>query len=238
MADEDISPANEPNADRVAELERQNAELQRRYAASSEEGKRLAQLNQQLQQQAFEPTRQAIPQRGSPYDRLNETGVDAAAIDEIVERRLNEGIQKAFAPIAKGFQARQEMLAEHPDFGKWESDVAAWVHSDEKRRSRYESMFAADPMGANEWAYMGFGNAQQKNGKGSADTSRRASREESAHAAIPTERSGESRRRPDDGNELADIRKQMRERGKTPDLIDRYAKTRLGQAIPDSHLNQ
>jgi hypothetical protein len=238
MADQDISPAStEPNADRISELERRNAELERRYAASSEEGKRLAQLNQQLQQSAFEP-RQAVPQRGSPYDRLNEAGVDAGAVDEIVERRVSERIQQAFAPIAKGFQARQEMMAEHPDFAEHESQVAAFVQQDDRRKARYESMFQADPTGANEWAYLAYGAANQKNGKQAADTTRRTMREEAAHAAIPTERSGETRRRPDDESEVREAAKAVRDSGKSRESIERYAKLRLKQAIPDGFLSQ
>jgi len=234
MDENQVSPASdnkEPNADeRIAELERKNAELSSRYAASSNEAIRL---NQQLQAFQHESPRQNIPQRGqSAYERLVETGVDAGAIDEIVDAKVSARIQAAFDPIARGFQARNQMLAEHPEYAKDEANVAAFVQNDPKMSEMYNRMFSADPVGANDWAYMKYGASVQKTHK-----SGRGSREGVADAAIPTERSGESRRRPDDGD-VSELRREIREKGKTPDLVDRYAKARLRQVIPDSFLNQ
>ena len=208
--------------------------------ASDREAKRLT---EELRQEravryAAENQRQNVPQRATAWDRLTESGVDAGAVDEIVERRVSERIQQAFAPITKGFQARQEMLAEHSDYAEHEANVAAFVQSDERRKTRYEAMFTADPAGANDWAYLAYGAANQKNGKAASDNARRSVREESAHAAIPTERSGESRRRPSDESELAEAAKYVRDSGRSRDAVEKYAKLRLKNAIPDSHLNQ
>lgn len=232
MADEDVSPGanRDPNADRIAELERQNAELQRRYAASSEEGKRLAQLNQQLQQ-----SRQIVPQRAATArDTLAEWGVPPDALEEVVNEKIGAAIQRAFQPITEGFKARNEMLAKYPDFGKFEADVASFVHNDPETSERYQKLFQVDPVAANEYAYLKFGAQEQKKPRARGANTR----EESAHAAIPTERAGEARRTPQENQELADAMEDVRKSGRSRDAVDRYAKLRLKQAISDQFLNQ
>ncbi len=210
--------------------------------ASDREAKRLA---EELRQEravryAAENQRQSVPQRGARHwtDQLVDLGVDPNPIREGIREESQQLINQAFGPITKGLQARQEMLAEDPEWAKYESDVAVWVQSDEKRKARYEALFSADPTGANQWAGMGWAKSQQKNGKVAEGVTRRSMREESAHAAIPTERSGESRRRPDEEVDLAEARKQVHDTGRSPAAVERYARLRLKQAIPDGFLNQ
>jgi hypothetical protein len=240
MDENQVDPAadnKEPNADqRIADLEARLADTQRRYAASSEEGKRLAQLNQQFQQQAFE-SRQTVPQRSpSPYQSLIDSGVDAAAIDAIVDERVNTKIAAAFEPIAKGFQARTQMLASYPEYGKYEADIAAFVQSDPTVNERYQRIFSSDPIAANEYAYLKYGETTKRSHK---NGTQREAREETAHAQIPSGRSGDARRQPQ-GNEAAlhEARRAVIESGYNKGAVNNFARQRLRQVITDEFLNQ
>ncbi len=207
--------------------------------ASDQEAKRLADENRRygerldaLERQAVNQSR-TVPQRGTARDRLAELAIPVDAIDEMMSERIGTAIQQAFEPIAKGFKARNEMLAEHPEFAKFEADVAAFVHNDPEVGERYNRIYSVDPLAANKYAYLEFGAREQKKPR----NSRNSTREEAAHAAIPTERSGESRHRPDD-SELTEAMQQVRDSGRSRDAVERYAKLRLKKTISDEFLNQ
>src|SRR5690348_5147050 len=123
------------------------------YRASSDEAKRQKARADMLEQQLAE--RQVVPQRNAegardPAGRLNEWGVPTDALSDFV----GEQIQKAFAPLAQGFQARNEMLSRHPDYNKFESEVAQFINADPDLSQRYQRMFNSDPTGAMEYAYL------------------------------------------------------------------------------------
>lgn len=204
-----------------------------RYASSSREAMRLkAELdraNGLLEQFA----RQHIPQRARPEEQLNQLGIPPDPINEMIDQRVNARVNEALAPIARGIEARTQVLARHPDYAKFESDVAQFVQSDPDRAATYDRMFRADPAGAIEYALLAYGDNQRRNGRAP-----RESRSDSVHAQIPSQPSGQSRQQPDGGlRRIEEARKRFEQEG-TADAARAYAKARLGMAIPDEFFNQ
>jgi hypothetical protein len=118
------------------------------YRASSEEAKKWRDRALQLEQQA---PRQDIPQRQSnPYDRLRDYGIPPEDLQEAV----NMEIKKAFEPLARGFQARGQVVGKYQDYAKFEADVAQYIGADPELSDRYQRMFNADPAGAMEFAFL------------------------------------------------------------------------------------
>ena len=206
------------------------------YRNSGQEAKRLADENRRLAaerdvaiQYAANP-RQDIPQRssGAPLDRLKEIGVDTDALSQYV----GDSIRTAFQPIQQGFEARNTVLGRYPDYGKFESDVAAFVQSDPALNQTYQRMFQADPAGAFEFAFLKFGESRRRtapNGE--------SMQGDAAHAAIPSGmRAGDSRRPPDEQGRLNALF-QRYQQTQNPNDARAYAKARLGQVISDEWLN-
>jgi hypothetical protein len=208
-------------------------ELARGYRASSQEAKRLAQENQRLQeayQQAAVNQRQDIPNRSRPEDRLAEFGIPADALNDFV----NERVGQALRPLAEGFQARGRVLNEYPDYQKYEADVANYINSDPEFSQQYGRIFAADPAGAMQLAFLKFGESKRKG----APPPIAPNAQEMMDASLPGERTGESRRS-ESGSQGAveEAYKRYQQTGNSRDA-ETYAKLRLKQAIPDEFLNQ
>ena len=203
-------------------------ELVRGYRNSSAEAKRLAEENQRLQQaaqMAAANPRQDIPNRGRPEDRLAEFGIPADALSEFVNERLGQ----ALAPLARGFEARSRVLTEYPDYQKYEADVANYVNSDPEFSQQYNRLFAADPAGAMQLAFLKFGENRRKN----VPVPPSSIPQEVADAALPGARSGDTRRAGDGtSNDVQEAWENYQKTGSSRDA-ETYAKARLKQAIPD-----
>jgi hypothetical protein len=205
-------------------------ELERGYLASSEEAKRQkarADANEQRAQQLEQlmSSRQDLTQRpADPFQRLRDYGVPPEDLQEAIDSRLKQ----AFEPIVRAGQARNEVLAQYPDYTKYESDVARFVSGDAALNERYQRMFTADPAAAMEYAFMKFGETQRKTHK-SADEPRQR---EQAEAQIPSSRSGDSRQVDDQGDTLRNAWSEFQKTG-NPAARDRYIKARLRTAIKD-----
>ena len=214
----------EPNAEQeIAELRARLAQTEQRYAASSEEGKRLAAENQQFRMGSV---RQDIPRR--PEERLSELGIPVDAIDQLV----NERVQGLFAPIARSFEARNQVISQYPDYNKFESEIAQFVQADPRLSDAYQRMFQVAPESAMEFALLKFGESRRKahpgNGRTASDTR--------AEAALPSSRSGDSRAAmSNDGTES--LRRAKEHYEKTGDPVP-YVKARLRGVIKDEFLNQ
>jgi hypothetical protein len=187
------------------------------------------------QQQTWQPEanpRQDVKRRERPEDRLTEFGVPVDAIQEMMRTE----IQSAFAPIQAGINARTTLQAKHPDYGKFESDVAQYIASDPELSQRYNRMFAADPVGAFEYAFLAFGDSRRRSGtNGNGNGS--PSQQDVVDASIPSSRGGETRRMPD--SVTGDIQRAWQQYQKTGSTGDAraYAKARLKTVIKDEFLN-
>lgn len=231
-----------PDYDGYASLD----ELKRAKRASGDEAKRLADENRRLaeQVQAMERNfqqsqqRQAVPQRGTPYERMREFGIPDDAIREAIREEAGSLVREAFQPIALGMQARTQMLAEHPDYAEHESQVASFVQSDPKVKERYERMFSVDPLAANEYAYLKYGETQKGRRRNESQRGEELRRETMAHAAIPSERSGQTRQERQPDQMVEDARKRMIDSGHTKASVEDFARARLHTVITDEFLNQ
>jgi len=198
------------------------AKKQRERAEQAE-----ALVQQLLTAQEANP-RPSVKQRGRPQDRLSEFGIPVDALGEFLDERL----QEAFEPIAKGITARTTLQAEYPDYAKFEADVAQFVQSDKALNETYNRLFKADPVGAFEYAFLKFGESRRRGSRSGMP------QEEAAHAAIPSGRNGEARRV--DFGAGADTQKAWERYQRTGNKQDMnaYVKARLRTVVTDDFLNQ
>jgi len=209
-------------------------DLVKAYRSSSDEGKRQRQradtaeaaartlLEQQVQ-------RQAVPQRGDPASRLAEYGVPVDALDEYVRSRVNE----TFEPIARGAMARNSMLSSHPDYQKYEADVAQFINEDPSLSQSYQKLFAADPVSAMEFAFLKYGDVKRREHPNGDSTPQQIARSE---AQIPSSRAGDARTQPA-AQQDERLNRTWEHYQKTGDPRA-FAKARLSQAVSDDFLNK
>jgi hypothetical protein len=205
--------------------------------ASDQEARRIHDENESLKTQlqyAYQPQanpRQEVKQRSTPSDRLAEIGVPVDALSQYV----GEELQKAFAPIAAGLNARNTVLAQYPDYNKFESDVAQFIQSDPGLNQTYQRMFSADPAGAFEYAFLKFGESRRRSANATDTTG--LMQEAGVHAGIPMSRNGETRRT--DTGDSANMQKLFEEYQRTGSkrAAEAYAHARLHGIVSDDHLN-
>jgi len=211
------TPPAQSQTDLQAELDR----VKQQYAASSSEARRLKAENDAYQGQMAQLRNFGQPQQNDPYQRLNDMGVPVDALDAVIEQR----IAQRFQPLARGIQARSQVLSEYPDYQKYEADVWKWVNESPERRQRYDNMFGPEPAGAMEWAFQGFGASQQK----SAPAPAKPSKAERSEAQIPSSRVDQSRNQGDQGDSTQRAWQHYREtKDPTP-----FIKQRLRNVISD-----
>ena len=197
------------------------------YRNSSREAQRL---RNQVQQAAAQPREQIPTLRQRPEDRLSEFGIPVDAMGEFVREQVGQ----LLAPLARGAEARTRLLGDYPDYLKFEVDVARHLQSDPELSETYNRMFQADPAGAMEYAFLKFGEDKRKTTRPATERSP----EESAHAAIPSQRKGDARRGPDEaGRAVEEAFKQYQQTGTSRDAAA-YARARLHTVIKDEFLNQ
>lgn len=194
------------------------------YRNSGQEAQRLNQRLQQVEQ-AMVQMQQPQTRAARPEDRLSDLGIPVDALDEVINQRL----QTAFAPIARGMTARSQVMAQYPDYVKFENDVNSYIQSDPQLAQTYGNMFNADPVGAFEYAFLKFGEDQRRKG---APSNGAGDAKEKVNAQIPTGRSNETRARQDAGS--GDMTTKAWEHFQKTGDPKPFAKARLRQAIPDS----
>lgn len=229
---ENLNPdlAGYPTPEALVKGYRESGAEAKRWRDRAEELERVVADRALSEPQAAENPRASVRQRSTrPEDRLSEYGVPVDALGEYVAGKL----QEAFAPIAQGMSARTELLSRYPDYNKFEADVATFIQSDSKVNQSYQRMFAADPAGAFEYAFLKFGESRRRSsGGGEPDT-----RQESAQAQIPSGRNGDSQRMPQGNSaELSRAWEEYQRTGSS-DSARRYAKARLHNVISDEFLN-
>ncbi len=160
------------------------------YRASGAEAQRLRAERDQFAAQAQAP-RQEIPQRPmSPYDRMTEFGLPADAIREAITQEIGQ----TFAPVLAASQGRNQLVAEYPDYSKYEADVANYVNSDPQVNQKYQSMFQSNPVGAMEYAFLKFGESRRRTVQ--TPTTVGINPTSQAEAQIPGTRAGDGRQAP------------------------------------------
>lgn len=205
------------------------AALANAYRNSSTEARRQKERADQLEQMIgmIQQRPDLIKRQPGPEDELETLGIPIRALEQLVQRQATEVVQKAFEPIQRGMTARNSVMAQYPDFQKFESDVFQYLQSDPQMQEKYNRMFNADPEGAMDYAFLKFGEAQRRRApQGNGDTGDRGKKTD---AQIPSSRSAESRSRTPDDNDRDTLQrayKAFRETG-NPDARDAYVKTRL-----------
>lgn len=207
-------------------------ELERGYLASSEEAKRL---KAERDQYAALLAQQNQPRNGQqnpddPFQELENLGVPP----KVLEAAFGKYFEKQLGPVVRSVQARPKVIAEHPDYVTYEAKVADWLQQDPQRQSTYQAMFQADPGAAMEWSFLKYGDEERR--RAPADDKQGAKRAAS-QAQIPSARAGDSRREPDDREESQELFKRFMET-RSPQDAERFAKSRLKRAIPDSFFQQ
>jgi hypothetical protein len=216
-----------PNVESLVAAKRAgDAEAKRLYDENQKKDALLA----QVLTNGYVPNGRTVPDRRSesPADRLTQFGVPVDALDEYV----GQAIQKAFAPITNGMNARGRIVSDHPDYVQFESDVASFIGNDPELSQRYPKMFEADPVGAMEYAFLKFGDSRRREahaGNGIVGNP--------VDASIPSSRAGEGRRAPDGRQELQTAYERFQKSGSSRDA-EAYAKLRLHSVIKDDFLNQ
>jgi len=207
--------------------------------ASDIEGKRLFDENQRkdvlLAQMLVNGTegnpRQPVPDRRSarPEDRLTEFGVPVDALRDVVREEFG----KAFQPIANGLQARGQLVAKHPDYVQYETDVAQFINTDPELSVAYPKLFEVAPVQAMELAFLKFGEnrrqafGEQPQGQAPGRTD----------AGIPTSRSGDGRREPGQDASIQEAFEKFQKTGAQQDA-NAYARASLKGVISDEFLQQ
>ncbi len=209
------------------------------YRESGAEAKRQRERAEQLERALADRTlseepaanqRQPVRQRSTrPEDRLSEYGVPVDALGDYVMEKL----QGVLTPLADAARARTDLMHRNPDYGKFEPDVMAFIDSDPKFSQSYYRMAATDPAAAFEYAFLKFGESRRRSATGRQDDTP----QESAHAAIPGSRNGESIRQPQ-GNS-AELQRALQEYQRTGSNVAarEYARARLHNVITDEFLN-
>lgn len=206
------------------------------YRASSQEAQRQKQRADQLEQRISQIeqqfTRQAVPTRANPADRLSEFGIPVDAIDEMISERTARAVQEAFGPIVKGASARNRILSEYEDYAKYEADVAKFIAEDPQREKDYQEAFQQNPLMAMENAFLKFGEAKRRQAPNGTNPQRQARSE----AQIPSSRQGDARTLPNTDN--ADLTSRTWEHYQKTGDPRAYAKARLRQVISDDFLTK
>lgn len=173
-----------------------------------------------------------IPQqRSDPRSELMGYGIPYDPIDQMIRAEVAQGVQKAFQPVMKSFEARGQVAREYPDFLQFETDVANFLAADPELDQRYKRMFEADPAGAMEFAFMKFGESRRKDFGATEPAPEGAS-----HAAIPSSRAGDARRPEAANAPINELWNRYQQTGNSADA-QKYAKARLRNVITDDFLN-
>jgi hypothetical protein len=170
----------------------------------------------------------------TPYDRLNEYGVPADIVRELVQSETDIRVKQALSPLMDGMQARTRLMGKYKDYSKHEADAIAYVQSDPDLNQTWNRMFPVDATGALELAYLAYGEKRRRDhpGKSAPDTDDRS------EAQIPSNRQGDARRAPQGADaEVQALRKQYQESPNRKNA-EAYAQARLHGVIKDDFLNQ
>lgn len=218
-------------------------ELVRAYRESSNEGKKQREradrfeqtLEQRLGQIEQAVTRQQVPQRTAPEDRLTDYGIPVDALDQFLGSRIDQAITRQFEPIVKMGSARSSLLSSYKDYGQFEAEVARFVEGDPGLSKKYGEMFKADPEGAMEWAFLKFGASKRTEASPNSNGQPTPQQQARSEARLPSQRNGDARTLPLEQDDQ--VAKGWEQYQKTGDPRH-FARARLRQAISEDFLNR
>lgn len=126
--------------------QRQNVEVERDNATN-----RAKALEEMLLQRVNPAER--TTERLSAKERIRtELGLDP----EIFGDLIREEVAGTLAPVVRGYEARNVIASEHPDFSQIEGEMMNWLKINPSVGQRYGRMAAADPEAALDWAITKF----------------------------------------------------------------------------------
>jgi len=203
------------------------------YRASGEEAKRLKaelekrdQLLGQFLTNGGQNVRQDVPSRAPrPEDRLTDFGVPVDALEQMIDARVNRGVESVLKPLHTMANARQKIVSQHPDYVRHEQDVAQFINSDPQLAEGYAAMYAANPYGAMEYALLKFADSRRSTVNGAQQVPNGR-----VDAGIPTSRAGEGRREPGGDSAIQEAFERFQRTGSSRDAVA-YSKARLGPLL-------
>lgn len=205
------------------------------YRASGEEAKRLKaeldkrdQLLGQFLTNGGQNVRQDVPSRAPrPEDRLTDFGIPVPDLAQFIDERVNRGVESVLKPLHTMANARQKIVAQHPDYVRYEQDVAQFVETDPQLSVSYPQMFAADPVGAMEYALLKFTDSRRQSG-----VAPQQGANGKVDAGIPTSRAGEGRREPQGDAAIQEAFERFQRTGSSRDA-KAYSQARLGPLLKE-----
>lgn len=215
------------------------------YRASGDEGKKQRDRADVAERRFAEQAAQGygyaanqrpdIPQRSpDPYANLEGIGIPREDFRAAVRAEAQGMIAEAFQPIAQGFQARNELLGQYPDYQKFEADVASYVNADPDLSQRYQRMFKSDPAAAMDYAFLKFGDSRRRQHPGSNNG---VQGQQMTEAQIPSSRTGDARHQNTQGEQTRELFERFQKTGNSQDSLA-FAKARMKSVITDEFLNQ
>lgn len=226
---ENLNPdlAGYPNQEALVKGYRESGNEAKRQRERAEAAERTI---QELHQSMANPRPQVPSRPARPEDQLSEFGVPVEALGDFVRGTIRSELE----PLSRAASARTELLARHPDYAKFEPDVASFIDQELRTDPMFQRVAISEPLAALELAFFKFAESRRKTVGNQPDSAL-----EHSHAAIPGGRNGDAMRQMPQGN-AAEIERARQEYARTgsPQAAAAYAKARLHTVVTDEFLNQ
>jgi hypothetical protein len=146
IEDETPSPQTEPRkkyAGKYDSIEK----FEEGYWNSAQEAQRIAQENKTLKELLSANTRvqpaARVEEREDFVDELRDAAIPMDALERLINQRATRAVLDALEPIARGAQARNEMLEQFPDYEKSEKAVQAFLSVNPSVNEEVSQLMAA-----------------------------------------------------------------------------------------------
>lgn len=197
--------------------------------SSDQHARTMAERLQQLEQNTVA---RANP---TPYDDLEALGIPTDKLRSAIKDEARNLLREELAPLAAAGAAREKMLAQHPDYQKFEPELNRFLQANPEVNEQYQwalSNSRQKPESAQmamEWAFLKFGEEQRRKHR----SAPQGAPQDPAAAAIPSSSAQERGNAPagQDGDKL----KQAFDYGRKQGDWRPFAHERLKGIIPDSH---
>lgn len=122
-------------------------ELEKGYWNSAQEAQRIAAENKALRdlvtsQQRVNPAERA-EERKNYAEELREAAIPVDALDAYIDERAQRLVRAAFEPLARGAQARSEVMSEYPEYETKEKDMAQFLSANPRVNDEFQKMMNA-----------------------------------------------------------------------------------------------
>lgn len=210
--------------------------------SSDAEAKRLADENRTMKEQLGQ-IMPMLAERANPAERmqqrdhyaaLNEIGIPVGDLQEAIKMEARKMVRDELAPLVAAGSAREQMIANYPDFQKFEPQLNQFLQANPEVNEQYQWALrnaSQNPKAAQmamEWTYLRYGESERRNHGGAVQ----AEDTNPAPAAIPSSSSQDR-----SGQQSGDIEQMKRafEYGQKFGDWRAYAHERLKGILPDSH---